>query len=259
MSEPVYSLRDVWFRYKFSRNWVFRGLTLEIEEGFWVIAGPNGGGKTTLIKLLLGVLKPNSGEIYLRNKKISSPADVREYAIYLPTNVRSYLVGPRVIDEFERIEEGEKLIDLIERHGVNLDLEKPIYHLSEGQMRLVANLTALYSNKEIVFLDEPTIGLDKKFRRLFLESLEGIEGKTLIISSNDIRLLQEARNMLYIEGSGRVIKGDSRDIFYRIEDLRSFSPIVQFANTMGLADKKPVSIKQMLEVLEGEYPCQASS
>jgi len=256
----LYKLIDVWFKYKFREEWVFKDLSLEIEEDVWVIAGPNGGGKTTLVKLLIGVLKPLKGSIYLQGKLLKALKDAREKIVYLPTNIRAYLIGPRVQDEFDRIEDSETALEILRKNGIDLDLKKPIYHLSEGQMRILADITALFSKKDIIFLDEPTIGLDKRYRKALVDAirLQG-EKKSIFVVTNDTRLLTLISKMIYVDGNGGVIVGNTRDLIYEISDINDNAPIVQFATMLGLSNLKFLTREELKEFLRREGYCRAFS
>lgn len=260
MRKILYRLVNVWFKYKFRGEWVIKDLSLEISEGIWVIAGPNGGGKTTLVKLLLGVLKPTRGSIYLRDKPIKSPKDTWGKSLYLPTNVKAYLIGPRVRDEFDRIVEKEEALELLEGHGIKLDPGKPIYHLSEGQMRILANLTALFSDRDIIFLDEPTIGLDKRYRRALLDAIKSQrDKKNVFVVTNDIRLLTEINDMIYVDGKGGVVIGATKNLAYEITEIKESSPIIQFAVRLGLEDSRFVTREELMNVLRRGDFCRAFS
>ena len=165
---------------------ILKNISLEIYEGdFVAITGPNGGGKSTFIKLLLGILEPTNGNIKLfENSK---------YQIgYVPQQASNIDIAfPATVDEiiktafasknslFKTITKEEKLnitslMDLFEISNLKYKL---ITELSGGQKQRVMIVRALANNPKLLILDEPDIGLDKKSQKQFINSLKKINEK----------------------------------------------------------------------------------
>lgn len=165
---------------------ILKNISLEIYEGdFIAIIGPNGGGKSTFIKLLLGIIKPTNGNIKLfENSK---------YQIgYVPQQASNIDIAfPATVDEiirtaftnrnslFKNITKEEKLnisslMDLFEISNLKYKL---ITELSGGQKQRVMIVRALANNPKLLILDEPDIGLDKKSQKQFINSLKEINKK----------------------------------------------------------------------------------
>lgn len=165
---------------------ILKNISLEIYEGdFVAITGPNGGGKSTFIKLLLGILEPTNGNIKLfENSK---------YQIgYVPQQASNIDIAfPATVDEiiktafanknslFKTITKEEKLnitslMDLFEISNLK---SKLITELSGGQKQRVMIVRALANNPKLLILDEPDIGLDKKSQKQFINSLKKINEK----------------------------------------------------------------------------------
>ena len=165
---------------------VLTNISLEIYEGDFIgIIGPNGGGKSTFIKLLLGILEPTNGNIKLfENSK---------YQIgYVPQQASNIDIAfPATVDEiiktafanknslFKTITKEEKLnisslMDLFEISNLK---SKLITELSGGQKQRVMIVRALANNPKLLILDEPDIGLDKKSQKQFINSLKEINEK----------------------------------------------------------------------------------
>ena len=157
---------------------ILKNISLEIYEGdFVAITGPNGGGKSTFIKLLLGILEPTNGNIKLfENSK---------YQIgYVPQQASNIDIAfPATVDEiiktafasknslFKTITKEEKLnisslMDLFEISNLK---SKLITELSGGQKQRVMIVRALANNPKLLILDEPDIGLDKKSQKQFID------------------------------------------------------------------------------------------
>lgn len=165
---------------------ILKNISLEIYKGdFVAITGPNGGGKSTFIKLLLGILEPTNGNIKLfENSK---------YQIgYVPQQASNIDIAfPATVDEiiktafanknslFKTITKEEKLnisslMDLFEISNLKYKL---ITELSGGQKQRVMIVRALANNPKLLILDEPDIGLDKKSQKQFINSLKEINEK----------------------------------------------------------------------------------
>lgn len=165
---------------------ILKNISLEIYEGdFVAITGPNGGGKSTFIKLLLGILEPTNGNIKLfENSK---------YQIgYVPQQASNIDIAfPATVDEiiktafasknslFKTITKEEKLnisslMNLFEISNLKYKL---ITELSGGQIQRVMIVRALANNPKLLILDEPDIGLDKKSQKQFINSLKEINEK----------------------------------------------------------------------------------
>lgn len=165
---------------------ILKNISLEIYEGdFVAITGPNGGGKSTFIKLLLGILEPTNGNIKLfKNSK---------YQIgYVPQQASNIDIAfPATVDEiiktafasknslFKTITKEEKLnisslMNLFEISNLKYKL---ITELSGGQKQRVMIVRALANNPKLLILDEPDIGLDKKSQKQFINSLKKINEK----------------------------------------------------------------------------------
>jgi ABC-2 type transport system ATP-binding protein len=173
---------------------VIDGMTMDIEPGTsYGLLGPNGAGKTTLIRLMAGLLKPASGSIQCLGTSAShSLAKEVGYMPQLPA-LYSELTVTQNIDFFarvyglrntklrkERIEEVVKLVDLWDKRTTS------ITGLSGGMKQRVSLACAIVHRPKLIFLDEPTVGLDPELRVHFWNYFEQLtkEGSTLIISSH---------------------------------------------------------------------------
>ena len=171
---------------------VLTNISLEIFEGdFVAILGPNGGGKTTFIKLLLNILKQNSGEIRfyesLKNKIGYVPQSATTVDGVFPATVEEIIktafVNKKSFFGKISIEEKNYLNFLMESFGI-IDLKSKLFvELSGGQKQRVLIVRALANKPKLLILDEPDIGLDTISQTKFIENLNIInkENKTTII------------------------------------------------------------------------------
>lgn len=171
---------------------VLTNISLEIFEGdFIAILGPNGGGKTTFIKLLLNILKQNSGKIEfhenLKNKIGYVPQSATTVDGVFPATVdeiiKTAFVNKKSFLKKISIEDKNYINFLMQNFGI-MDLKSKLFvELSGGQKQRVLIVRALANKPKLLILDEPDIGLDSISQTKFIENLNIInkENKTTII------------------------------------------------------------------------------
>lgn len=190
-------------RKRFRKKEVLNGVTFSVKKGeIFGLIGKSGGGKSVLFKILIGMIKPDSGKIYFEDKdtlkKINylrkntgfatqgdmlfSELTVKENCFYF-----GKLYGMKKKDIKRRFEELLKLLDLEGSEDVF------VYHLSGGMNKRVNILVSLIHNPSLLILDEPTIGLDPILRNNLWGYIHKInnEGTTILVSSH---LLEEIEN-----------------------------------------------------------------
>lgn len=192
---------------------ILTNISIEIFEGdFIAILGPNGGGKTTFIKLLLNILKPNDGEIKFYT-------DLKNKIGYVPQNATTVDgVFPATVEEiintaFVNKENFSKKISIEEKNYLNFLMEsfeianlksKLFIELSGGQKQRVLIVRALANKPKLLILDEPDIGLDSISQTKFIKNLNYInkENKTTIIFvTHHLGIIEKlVTNKFYING-----------------------------------------------------------
>ena len=168
-------------------------LDLHVEEGeIFGFLGPNGAGKTTTIKMLLGIIYPTSGEGYVLGKEIGD-MDVHRLISYLPERPYYYehMTGLELLKFYGSlfgITDKEKFVQLLEKVNLHRDMTKPISNYSKGMQQRVGLAQSLLNDPKLLFLDEPTGGLDpiahREIRDLILSFRD--EGRTVFISSHEL-------------------------------------------------------------------------
>jgi ABC-type Mn2+/Zn2+ transport system ATPase subunit len=171
---------------------IVSGLSLHMEEGeFWVIVGPNGTGKSTLVKTILGIINPLSGKILIHGKDCTSWCEERRFLSYVPQmesyshNFPSTVLEVVLSGVFPRLRRSERLKPEHEKEALKwlkvLELEhlkaRRFNELSGGQQRRVLIARALVSQPHYLFLDEPTTGVDLKATRKILKLLNVLHKK----------------------------------------------------------------------------------
>lgn len=246
-------LDKIWFRYEHS-DWVLKGLSAKIRPGFNALVGANGAGKSTLLKIIIGALKPMSGKVTVENRIIHSISDALGIISYVPTNARSFIIGPTVETDFEKAIKFAKkdlaiLDDLMEHEIIKAIKAKKIFHLSEGEARITAIISAYLLGTKVLLLDEPTIGLDKKYREFLMSIFEKIKRDTIIlVASNDLRLVACADELLFLHEGTIKRQGTPKEVLYDPLFIKVIgqSDIVAFIHQV----QKTIQIKKVATPVE---------
>lgn len=216
------------YRYNNQSNFLFKSLNLEISGTKTIgIIGTNGCGKSTLLRLIAGLLHSTNGKIIINNQEIKNISDTSKKMLYIPENSKLFLLGPTVNDELKRVlKRPEHIEGFVKRFNVHNILFKKLYHLSEGQRRLLAILLSFHFDRDVYLYDEPTIAFDKKGRSYFIELLKGAKEKhkTVFIATNDSRILPFLDILIFIKSNQTVLIGDSTEILYKLEDEKNLIP-----------------------------------
>ncbi|MBP1754911.1 MAG: transporter, ATP-binding protein [Firmicutes bacterium] len=216
------------FKREFTIKTAVSGFDLTVQEGeFLGLIGPNGAGKTTLVKMLTGIIAPSSGEIsvagYYPNRLENSFK--QEYAVVMGQKSQLFfeLSAADTFLLFKELyhipeEEYRKNLDyFIKLFGVSDILDVQVRTLSLGERMKMELIVALLHNPKILFLDEPTIGLDavaQKQIRQFLKEVNETKGTTIILTSHymeDIKSL--CKRCVVINGGIKLYDGDTDQLF----------------------------------------------
>jgi len=197
MSNPAIQVEHVSYSYEGVE--VLQDVTFSLERGeFLGIIGPNGGGKTTLLKLLLGIFKPDRGSIRVLGQE---PHAASHRVGYVPQNMgstRSFPISVMEVALMGRLsrsrigkryteEDREKVRRVLEKVGMWEHRDRPIGKLSGGQRQRVFIARALSTDPEILFLDEPTAGVDAEFQTHIYDFLEELNREvTIVVITHDI-------------------------------------------------------------------------
>ena len=177
---------------------IVKNASFEIRQNDFIgIIGPNGGGKTTLVKVILGLIKPRSGEInYYQNpdQLIGYLPQVHIIDKKFPISVRDvvlsgYMNKKRLIRRFSKEEKTNADLQM-EKMGILMLRKNPIGELSGGQMQRVFLCRAILSSPKLLILDEPNNNVDNKFESDLYEALRILnDSMAIMIVSHDIGII----------------------------------------------------------------------
>ena len=224
--------------YDGKKTYVIKDLNLTIHKGeIFGLLGPNGAGKTTLISMMCGLLKPTSGKISLNNLNFqSNQTEIQkkmgvvpqEYALY-PTltafeNLEFFgsLYNLKGVDLKNRIESGLKKVNLMDYRN------RPIKDFSGGMKRRINLLTGILHNPEILFLDEPTVGVDIQSREVILSILEELNtgGTTIIYTSHHLSEAQNFCTQISIIDKGRILaQGTAEELINSVQSATNLEEV----------------------------------
>lgn len=205
-----------------------QNVSLEIEKGtITYLIGPNASGKTTLIKLILGLIKPTKGEIYVNGIKLNGDYKYREIIGYMPqvANFPDNLIVKEIFNMLKELRNNNSDLDeeLIESFGLQKEFDKQIKNLSGGTRQKLNASIAFMFNPEILILDEPTAGLDPLSCSILKEKIkkENQNGKTIIFTSHILSELEElATNFVFLL-DGKIVLSKKKEEIQKsnIEDV----------------------------------------
>ncbi len=216
--------RDFWGRQKVR---ALKALDLQIHRGeVFGLLGPNGSGKTTTMKLLLGLLFPTSGDIFMLGKP-ATDVGKNERIGYLPEESYLYrfLNAEETLDFYGRLfnmsgaVRRQRIAQLISMVGLESARKRQLREYSKGMARRIGLAQALINDPELILLDEPTSGLDpigtRNMKDLILDLKK--QGKTVIMSSHLLADVQDVCDRI-----GILYQGELKELG-RVEDLLKVS------------------------------------
>ena len=201
---------------------VLNNVSLSIDKGHIVsIIGPSGSGKSSLLKLLVGLLLPESGTISISNKIINytnkdhlnyarnkTAIVFQQYNLFQNMNVlKNVCIAPHKIQKRKKEEVEEQAIKLLDKVGLKNKLNSYPEELSGGQQQRVAIARALCLNPEILLLDEITSALDPELVKEVLDTIRVLanDGMTMLIVSHEMVFVKEVSNKVVFMDEGAIV------------------------------------------------------
>jgi len=201
----------------YGRQSAVKGLDLQIEKGeLFGFLGPNGAGKTTTIKMMTGLLEPTSGSVEINGINIwDEPIEAKRQISYVPDHPnlypkltgRDYLEFVASVYQVSKQDYEERATELLNIFSLTDRADELIESYSHGMKQKVAICGALIHEPKILFLDEPTVGLDPKSAR-YLKNLlrqKCNEGMTVFITTHILEIAEQMCDRIGIISDGEVI------------------------------------------------------
>jgi len=204
-SSTLIEIKNVSFSYGHTK--VLDNVTFPINQGdFLSLIGPNGSGKTTLIKIIVGLLTPSKGEIKIMGNHLAKfsewqklgyvPQKATHVDPFFPVSVREVvkmgLVSKLSIPHFKKEDEEQSIGNALSRVGMENYMNWRIGKLSGGQQQRVFIARAIVNKPCLLFLDEPTTGVDSETQGLFYDMLDTLNKKefiTIVLVTHDIGIV----------------------------------------------------------------------
>jgi zinc transport system ATP-binding protein len=246
MSADIIKIENITFGY--GRTNVLDDVSTTIKDGdFMGIVGPNGSGKSTMLKIFLGLLKPQKGTVKVFDTDINKFNQWGKIG-YIPQKATSFNQGfPATVEEVvssnlypmvglagrigknhkEMVDEALGIVNMLEYK------KRIIGRLSGGQQQRVFIAKSLVSAPRVIFMDEPTVGIDQKSEESFYELMESLNknrGITLVIVTHDIGAIDNRVNRVLCLSEGKLHEHDcsinqATEIFKEVYDDHSRSQI----------------------------------
>jgi ABC-2 type transport system ATP-binding protein len=191
-----------------------RGVSFTVEEGeLFGVLGPNGAGKTTAIRMILDILRPDSGEIAVLGGPMDEAKKDRigylpeERGLYGNLKVLDCLVYLATLKGLSKKEARKRASEYLERVGLSEAADRKIKELSRGMHQKAQFGAAMVHDPELLIIDEPFAGLDPVNTRLLKELLLEMrrEGKTILMSEHQMQLVEELCDRLVMFSGGEIV------------------------------------------------------
>ena len=264
--KKIIEFRNVSFRYEEEQPWVLKNCSFEIYENEWIaIIGHNGSGKSTIAKLLNGLLFPQEGEILIDGKLVNPDSiwDIRKEVGMVFQNPDNQFVGTTVQDDvafgmenrgFPREEMVKRIEGTLSAVGMQDYLLTEPHRLSGGQKQRVAIASVLAISPQVLILDEATAMLDPKGRTEIMQTVSDVQSKnelSLITITHDLTEVVQADRVI-VMNEGEIWKEAlPREIFSLKNQLREIGLDVPFITI--LADElEQIGVSTVQEPLNHE-------
>ncbi len=248
----------------YGKKRALNGVSFEMENGVYGLLGPNGAGKSTLIRILAGVMDASSGEVLIdgKNRK-SCNGEYRSKLGYLPQSLDfypgfsglDYLRFVATLKGLKKQEVEKKISILVEKVGLQKDINRKCINYSGGMKRRLGIAQALLNDPEILILDEPTAGLDPheriRFRNLvsifsrnrtvllsthIVSDIDSIAKKTVMIKGGKVGRMESTQSFV------DAIEGKVWNIKMTIDELVTYQDSHIISNVMPIGNKIEVRV-----------------
>ena len=238
MERNIIEIKNLYKKYKNAEGFSVNDFSMDIAEGeIFGILGPNGAGKTTLISMLCGLIKPSAGNFHIdgmspKNKSTEIQKIIgivpQEYALYPTLSSRENLMffgalyGLKNSLLKSRIDEGLRRVGLFD------NADKKIKHFSGGMKRRCNLIAGILHEPKLLFLDEPTVGVDVQSRNVIMEYLQELnkKGTTIIYTSHHLQEAEEFCTRIAIIDKGQLYAiGSPRELIEKTPNAHNLEDV----------------------------------
>ena len=230
----MYAIQTVNLTKKYKDLTAVDQLNLQVKRGeLFSLLGVNGAGKTTTIKMLSCLTQPTSGDAFLNGKSICSDGVAVKSVIAVSPQETAVAPGLTVLENLQLMwgvyggvkeEKSAKIAELTQLLGLQTVLKKKAGKLSGGWQRRLSIAMALISQPEILFLDEPTLGLDVLARNELWDLIRSLKGKvTIILTTHYMEEAEALSDRVGIMKEGKLLACDTVEGIKKAANTDSFS------------------------------------
>lgn len=218
MGDVILEARDLWFRYEKEGKDILKGFSLTLHRGeFYALLGGNGVGKTTALWTMAGLERAYRGKVQLCKKPVSAG----EIGV-LPQDPKTLFVSKTVLDELREMmpdlsgENKSRMEQVAELCRIGHLFHRHPYDLSGGEQQRVALAKVLLTKAEILFMDEPTKGMDAAFKEEFAGILKELtkQGRTILMVSHDVEFAAKYASRCGLLFDGAIADDDVPEKFF---------------------------------------------
>jgi len=217
MTDPVIYIKDLRKTYRQASHPSVDGLTLQVEKGmFFGLLGPNGAGKTTTISILCGLLSYEAGQVVIHGLDVKrNMTGIKPLIGIVPQDVALYpeLTAIENLHFFggmyglSPVELNNRIETYLHDFGLTPHSRMKLAHLSGGMKRQVNLIAALLHKPKVLFLDEPTVGVDVHSRQTIIENLQTLHrnGMTIVYTSHNMKEAEQLCTHVALIHHGKVV------------------------------------------------------
>lgn len=211
------------------------------------LLGPNGAGKTTTVEMLEGIQTPDAGEVLFNGQPLNRDFNERAGIMFQSTALQDHITVGETLRMFSRLyQHGTPLDELIETFSLHDILKRDTRKLSGGQKQRLLLAIALVNDPDIIFLDEPSTGLDPQARHTIWQTIQAIKakGKTIVLTTHYMDEAHELCDHLAIVDKGKIVTEGSPESLLNehFNDVVLQLPLSDVPNDW--ADKHPQAHRQ---------------
>ncbi|HLI74123.1 MAG TPA: ATP-binding cassette domain-containing protein [Acidimicrobiales bacterium] len=208
---------------RFAGHTVLDGIDITVEEGtVFALLGPNGAGKTTMVQIMSTLLLPDAGRVWVAGHDVLADADAVRGAIGVTGQFSAFdelMTGEENLrlmadlNHLDRVVGRARISELLERFDLTDAARKPAATYSGGMRRRLDLAMTLVGSPEVIFLDEPTTGLDPRSRHTMWDSIRGLvrNGVTIFLTTQYLEEADELADRIAVLDHGRIVAEGTPD------------------------------------------------